>query len=306
MMSSKGKLLISEERGTATVLVALSLVVLMGMAALVMDGGSLYVTKSKLQKTANAAALSGAQELTQTEASVNNVVSTVVHEHHEDGNLTSTTVEMGKKVVVQLRKEVPFGLAKVLGYASAPVEAKATAEISVMGSAIGAAPLGIDESVSLVYGQEYTLKVDQTESVSGYFGILQMGGSGADVYGNNLMKGYQGELKMGDILDTESGNKVGKTREGVDYRLHLCPYIAGDMTHRDCPRIILVPVYKPYNDTKNQLKQVEIRGFAYFYLSEPVDEQQKTVKGKFIQRAGSGFTNPTAANKGAFAIRLTE
>src|SRR5436309_15300204 len=51
------------ESGQAIVLMALSLVVIMGMAALVVDVGNWYHTKRRLQGTADAAALAGAQLL---------------------------------------------------------------------------------------------------------------------------------------------------------------------------------------------------------------------------------------------------
>ena len=52
-----------DERGQAIVLMTLSLVVIMGMAALVLDVGNWFHTKRRLQGTADAAALAGAQLL---------------------------------------------------------------------------------------------------------------------------------------------------------------------------------------------------------------------------------------------------
>jgi len=50
------------ENGQAIVLMALALVVIMGMAALVVDVGSWYHTKRRLQGTADAAALADAEQ----------------------------------------------------------------------------------------------------------------------------------------------------------------------------------------------------------------------------------------------------
>ena len=294
------------EEGSTLVLVAVMLAVLLAMTALVIDGGTLYATKSHLQKTANAAVLSGAQELTNQEATVRSIVQTILNDHGEAGSLVGTTVVMGQKVTVQLRKEVPLGFAKLLGMDKAPVEVKATAQIQTMGAATGAAPLGIDESISLDYYRTYKLKVDQTEVSYGNFGVLALGGAGARTYEDNLKYGYRDELKIGDIIDTQTGNIAGKTREGVRERIDLCPYTPGDTTHRDCPRIILVPVYKPYDYVSKQLKHVRITGFAYFYITEPMSTKDTSITGMFIKRAGTGIVNPDAVNKGAYAIRLTE
>ena len=54
---------LAAEGGQAIVLVVISLVVLLGMAALVIDIGYVYYTQRALQASADAAALAGAQEL---------------------------------------------------------------------------------------------------------------------------------------------------------------------------------------------------------------------------------------------------
>lgn len=52
-----------DDRGSALILFAVSLPVLLGFAALAVDGGRMYATKADLQKTADAAALAGASAL---------------------------------------------------------------------------------------------------------------------------------------------------------------------------------------------------------------------------------------------------
>lgn len=60
------------QRGAIAIIVGLSIFILVGMLALVLDLGHLYVTKTELQNAADAAALSGAKELDGTLAGVNN------------------------------------------------------------------------------------------------------------------------------------------------------------------------------------------------------------------------------------------
>jgi hypothetical protein len=298
--------LASEERGSTLVFVALAMAVLLGVSAIAIDGGRLFVIRSQLQKTANAAVLSGAQELTHTVEAVDHVVDTVLREHGEWEHKAGAVIELGQRVSVELVREVPLGLAQVLGFRSAPVHAHAAAEIQTMGEAIGAAPLGIDERIPLEYGREYKLKVDQTEVSYGNFGILALGGGGAKTYEQNLKNGYQDALQIGDIVETQTGNIAGKTREGVKLRIDQCPYPEGETHHRDCPRVLLVPVYRPLTMGGNQIKEVEITGFAYFYITQPMSSNDTSITGKFIKRAGTGIVKPEAVNKGAYAIRLTE
>ena len=53
----------SNQRAVVAVWVAFSMVLLLGVAALALDASSLYVTRNRLQATADAAALAGAFQL---------------------------------------------------------------------------------------------------------------------------------------------------------------------------------------------------------------------------------------------------
>jgi hypothetical protein len=295
-----------EQRGSSIVLVGLALFVLLAVMALVVDGGTVFIERSHLQKTANAAVLSGAQELTHQQADVTSVIQTILQRHQELASLQSSAIQMGQKVNVQLAKTVSLGFSKLLGKDAVTVAANAAAQIMPMGSATGAAPLGIDDSIVLQFGQQYKLKVDQTGVVSGYFGILALGGTGAKTYEDNLMHGYSNEVQVGDIIDTQTGNIAGDTRQAVQYRVDSSPYVSGDTSHPDDPRIILVPVYKPYSFTSNQMKQIQVTGFAYFYISDPMSSKDTSITGMFIKKTGIGTAKPGSLDKGAYTIRLTE
>lgn len=292
------------QQGSVIVLASLVLVALLSISALVIDGGSLYIARSRLQSAADAAALSGAQELTDSKQIVNQIVQQTLSDNHQAASLVDTDVQMNDRITVHLKTTVPLTFARIFGYAQADVRADATAIMQPMGQAIGAAPLGIDGSIPLEYGQTYSLKVDQTGEQYGDFGVLALGGPGAATYEDNLIQGYQAELKVGDILDTQTGNIAGKTRNGVQTRINESPYPAGPPYRRDDSRILLIPVYKPYHQTGNQLKTVKVTGFAYFYITAPMDAKDTSIHGVFIRRTGRGHYKSGALDRGAYAIRL--
>ena len=292
-----------DERGNIILIAAFVMLVLTAFAGLVVDGGHLYMSKAKLQKAANAAALSGGQELTTNAGEpVTNIVKGILDAHDVLPYLQSINVTPEKSVAVHLNEPVALFFSSIVGFDKVDVKVKATVEVGKMGRASGAAPIGIDDSIPLIYGNEYTLKVDETAGDTGYFGALALEGPGAKLYEQNLMYGFDGELKIGDIINTQTGNIAGPTKTAVDYLISTC----SDMTARDCPRILLIPVYVPYNQTSNQMKQVKITGFAYFYISEPMDSHDKTIKGVFLKRVGTGFQLDDASEKGAYTIRLVE
>lgn len=294
------------EDGNAIILMALAMSAMIAMVGLVIDGGNLFVSKSHLQKTANAAALSGAQEIVNSEANVNEVVNQILASHDEVESLSQVNMETSQ-LHVELAKDVPLFFATLFGIDSIPIEADAKAGLNPMGEAKGAVPLGIDESVELVNGQTYELKVDAGDSVSGNFGVLALEGPGAKTYEDSLTYGFDEDLKVGDIVNTQTGNIAGATRSGINYRISNCPYPDGEYQHRDCPRVMLVVVYKPYEQTSNQMKKVKITGFAYFYITQPMSNTDDSVKGIFIKRTGPGITGENSpADRGAYAIKLVE
>ncbi|RHW43172.1 hypothetical protein D1B31_00400 [Neobacillus notoginsengisoli] len=293
-----------DENGSAIVLAALAMIAMLCMAGLVIDGSMLYMTKSKLQKVANAAALSGAQELTNSETKVSKIVNDILAAHKEPTSLENLSIMKDVKVRVALSKETPLTFAGLFGFDSVNVKASAAASLAPMGRAVGAAPLGIDESIKLEFYKVYKLKTD--ESSSGNFGVLALAGSGAKTYEETLRNGYQEEIKRGDIINTETGNIAGKTISVVNELVKGCTYLPGELNDRNCSRVILIPVYKPYNQTSNQMKQVQVTGFAYFYITEPMSSNDTSITGMFIKWPGTGFYEEGSPDKGAYSIRLTE
>ncbi|HEY4552829.1 MAG TPA: pilus assembly protein TadG-related protein [Bacillaceae bacterium] len=297
--------LLKREDGNVLILTAIALLALLAITGLVIDGGMVYMQKSHLQKTANAAALSGAQELTNSEESVQKVVQDILASHDETVSMNQLNITMNDQVNVRLTKPVNLAFSSLFGIDAVDVRAEATASLGVMGRAVGVAPLGVDETTPLQLYQEYQLKVGSGDSEAGNFGILALGGSGARTYEENLRYGYQEELKIGDVVATQTGNIAEKTRSAVQEKINGCPESPDNLFKRDCSRIILVPVYKPYNQTSNQVKEVIITGFAYFYIKDPMNSKETSVTGIFIERAGTGFTEKGASNYGAYAIRLS-
>ena len=298
--------LLQRERGSVLVLFAFVFTSLLALTGLAIDGGTLFLTKTHLQKTANAAALSGAQELFGESDRVSAVVHHILEEHHEQNSLKTLDIQQDQKVTVALHREVSLSFLKLLGFEKAPVEASATASLAAMGRATGAAPLGIDDAISLQFYQQYKLKVDQTGVESGTFGVLALAGVGAKTYEESLRSGYGGEVAVGNIIPTQTGNIAGHTRSVINEKVNACSSHPADVEHRNCPRILLIPVYQPHNHTSNQLKEVKVTGFAYFYIQEPMFSNDTAITGMFIKKTGPGVGAPDASNKGAYTIKLTE
>lgn len=297
-----------EEDGSMAIWFMAFFFIIIGMLGLAVDGGTLYKTKSELRKTANAVALSGAQELKTNDALVEQVIKETLSRNGVDTGYTYKIRPDNKdKVTVTLERQVPMNFLKILNIDTVPISVTSSAAIVPLTRSAGAVPLGIDKNQTLEYMKEYELKVDSGNSITGNFGILALSGVGANLYETDLMYGYNTDIKVGDVISTQTGNIEGKTRTAVNYRIGTSPYLQDDITHRDDPRIIMILIYEPYQSATNQLQSVRICGFAYFYLRQPMSYQDSSIKGYFIERVGAGGSGSTdAVNTGAYAIRLVE
>jgi len=311
--------LIKDEDGVGVVWFALSFIAVIFIAGLAIDGGRLYETKSELRKAADAAVLSGAQNLTLSDSFVTDLVNQILAAHNEQGSLKDlpqiTHQVDESKVTVTLERSVPLYFMKLFGFSSTPVSITSSAAIYPLIKTTGIVPFGIDESMITsdpdLYNKTVELKVDSGDEVYGNFGIEALSGVGGKLYEDALMYGYDSDIDVSDpnnpvIIDTQTGNVQQKTVKGVNYRISQSPYAEGDTSHMDDPRIITILVYTPYKVTTNQLKSIKVIDFAYFYLDQPMSKTDSTVKGHFIRMVGKGIGKKGAFDAGAYGVKLVE
>lgn len=124
------------EEGQAMVMVAFSLVVILGFAAFAIDIGNIAVQKSDLQNAADAAALAGVVEMpsnanAETVAvnyAITNGMAVQNNKVALNGELVSATAMGPKQLKVECSREVKYYFAGVLGFKSKVVTAVAVAE----------------------------------------------------------------------------------------------------------------------------------------------------------------------------------
>lgn len=307
--------LFQEQRGTVVVLVALSMVSLLGFTALVTDAGLLYLAKTELANSVDAAALAGGQNLLIDRETAESTASEYAAQNGADaGEITVTVSDDAREITVTGRRTVNLFFARVLGHQTGEVRASATARVGPISSISGAAPLSIGRQ-EFVYGERYYLKDapggegsgDPTHR-AGWYGALSLGGKGACRYRENLKDGFSGVLRVGDVVDTETGNMSGPTGDGISYRLESChhsPACTFASFQRDCPRVLMVPVVEPYDWSGRQVKKVRVVGFAAFYVEEaPGDGNDNQVVGRFVRTIASGAIDPGGSEFGLYGVKL--
>jgi Putative Flp pilus-assembly TadE/G-like len=232
----------ADERGSVIIMVALSMVVLCGAAALSVDVGQLYTTRGDLQNSADAASIAGAQSLVvssgeahdkaQEWAQKNGLSLEEIASINNGVNCDGTT--RANSLSVHVQRNVGYTFAQVLGLTDQDVTACATAQIGSPAESDGLFPLSVPEDF-ISFSGETQLKYDAGQLHNGNSLALDLEdgepGSGGDQFENNLKYGSDEPLCATDadpsgifctassIADTETGNKIAAITDGMQYRI---------------------------------------------------------------------------------------
>ena len=172
----------TRECGQSIVIVVVSIALLCGIAALVVDIGQVTVTQGQLQNAADAAALAAAKSLPDATTAKSAAKQYASLNGVDAANTTATTPYKGSanKIEVVCTKTVQYTFARVIGFSSKVISARAVAEKSNASGAFGYALFsgGVNSLLGL-----YTDSFDVTGSVHSNY-TLQMNGSTQKISGN--------------------------------------------------------------------------------------------------------------------------
>lgn len=300
---------IKSEKGTATIIVALCMTVIFGFSALVIDIGVVSYEKSRISNAVDAAALAGAQELINNKSNVYNIVNQYLEKNDVDPMDAEIVLsDSDTKVSVTVNKDVNYYFARILGFDKANVKTKAVAICApVIGVYEGIRPFAIEQQ-TLDFEQTYTLKEGGGGGSNGNYGALALNGNGSSTYVSNIVNGYNGHLRVGDTVDTETGNMSGPTSQGINTLISHCthtPECTYNHYNINCPRIITVIMIETLD--VNGRKQVTVAGFAKFFLIGVEGEgNDSIVTGKFLKTITKGDINETQTDFGLKGVKLIQ
>lgn len=245
------------QRGAIMILYVAGLVAILGIAGLALDGGHGMLSKSRLQNTVDAAALSGAKTLDQTgdttlaraaalamfSDNANVAGNREIAEAYANGSGSLTvTVEFSSTLnpfvpgtapaeYVRVRTNaltLPVWFSVVLGITDKGVAARAVAGPSpTIDNACNLLPMMVcgDPDAGGPYwgyaeGQPQVLKggTSGTPGV-GNFQLIRLGdNTGAADIREAMAGGFDGCAATGDVVPTEPGNSVGPVAQGLNTR----------------------------------------------------------------------------------------
>jgi Flp pilus assembly protein TadG len=229
---------IRRESGQATVVTLIFLVVLLGMAALVLDIGSWYRADRATQSTADAAALAGAQVLPYDTANASSLA--LQYANKNGGGLSSSQIHITKSlndndtIQVHVSKGANGVFTKLFGVNTVTVGSNATARASLMQSAQYVAPIGVNLKHDKLkgttgcpcfgVGNMTTIPLGKN-GAPGSFDLLNIdgskGGTGGQTLADWILHGYSGYLPIGSYLsDTGAKWNDSLVQNALEQRMH--------------------------------------------------------------------------------------
>jgi hypothetical protein len=289
------------ESGQAIVLMTLSLVVIMGMAALVLDVGNWFHTKRRLQGTADAAALAGAQRLPDDPSGAQTMAMSYANQNGGDvagaNIIVTSTVLPNDTISVRARKTAPGIFSGILGIASADIDARAKARVGPPQQAEYVAPMVVYCDHPLIhncpgnsmpdFGVATTMNYDPM-GAPGAFGMLNLdngnGTPGTSSEADWILHGFNKYLGLGDYR-SDPGAKFSSSniQSALDGRIGS---------------VLLFPVFRTLSG-QGQNAKYEIIGWIGFHLtSYDVHGNNATLHGYFTKFIAHGILATTGGGGG--------
>lgn len=295
---------LNNERGAVQVLLAFMMAALVAAAALTVDVGIAAAEKTRLSNGLDAAALAGGQELPASAAKAR----TVANQYLEANGIDPEDVVIeispnNRRIVLTGASTVENHFARILGVPTTTVGASAAAEVGAAISAKGGIrPLAIADQ-PLVYGQTVILKEEGGDGTNGNYGAVSFDSNyGASVFRDYLLNGYDGVIRVGDIIETEPGN-MASSISTVQEVIAMDRYATFDNFKRDSPRAWTIPVLRSWDVSGRD--EVEVVGFAQFFIENIQKKSGKAeITGKFIKFTTNGEIGETQTDYGVYGVKM--
>jgi Putative Flp pilus-assembly TadE/G-like len=303
------------EAGQAMVFMVFGLLGFVGMAALVIDGGSWLRAQRQLQTAADAGALAGVQELPLNQALARTTAESYAQQNYPNNTVsTNITWPSAGEIDVVANTTAPGFFSRIYGavFNDVDVRAHARAGVYMPEKLKRVAPIGIHKDYACIvsdpgcFGQTLTLdftdddNLDPTSSKYGLLDLDRVTGAGAGDMKKWLEDGYPDALPIDTMYPPGNGQKNGLKNELED--------LARDQTE------ILIPIF---DYAVGDPDGYHVVGWAAFVIDEVVkwgqddDPGNHVIKGHFVTyiasdlAAGNPITDPDN-NFGVKVFTLTE
>ncbi|MPN39581.1 hypothetical protein SDC9_187109 [bioreactor metagenome] len=159
------------------------------------------------------------------------------------------------------------------------------------------------EARNLKFGSQVEDGDDGFFVSSGWFGIIQLDGTGANEYRDDFIYGCSNVISVGDNLDMQDGNLSGPTEQAFNTRIMGHTSCTYENHEANCPRIVTIPVV-----TVLESKEVKTVGFASFFIQDVSGNGNKSIiSATYLDRniVPGTVIDGTGGDFGVYVVKLT-
>jgi Flp pilus assembly protein TadG len=295
------------DRGQATVLTLVFLVVLLGMAALVLDVGSWYRADRATQSAADAAALAGAQALPSSPSNAGALAGQYTTKN--GGGTSGVTISSGlmanDTIKVTLSRQATGVFTKLFGVRSVTVGSKATARASLMSQAKYVAPIGVNilnpklkgttTCPCFGPGNPTTLPLGKTGAPGG-FDLINVdgshGGTGSQTLADWILHGLNAYMALGGYF-SDAGAQWNSSQ-------------IGNALNQRIGSELLFPVYDTLTGTGANASY-HVIGWVGFHLTAHTEQGKNgTLTGWFTEVVWTGIAVTKATGQPSLGARTVQ
>jgi Flp pilus assembly protein TadG len=277
------------------------MVMILGMAALVLDVGNWFRDKRRLQGTVDAAALAGAQQLPDDASAAQSQALSYANKNGGDvagANIVVSSQYQANDTIAVSGARTDAGIfSKVIAIPGADITARAKARVGPPAQALHVAPMVVFCGHSLIqncnnnhtpdFGVQTTMDYDPM-GAPGAFGMLNLDGESGTIGSSTeaawITTGFDKYLGLGKYK-SDPGAKFSSTN------------IQDALTGR-IGTVLLFPVFKTLDD-QGQNAQYDIIGWIGFYLqSFDVHGNSATLHGYFTTYIAQGILSGSSPGSG--------
>jgi Flp pilus assembly protein TadG len=294
---------LKNQKGTAIVLFALTLPVLLGFCGLAVDMGIMYLEKTRVTKLVDAAAIAGIYELPGTSADARASSQATAFQYAKlnglkDSNTITAVPTDNHTLPVTINRKVLFSFFRIFGINEGTVSATAVARSTQASAVYGVIPWGASTDVLQMLGKKVQFQFYQSGGSGnningGFLNLTKINPN--DTYLSMLKNGYGGTLTKGQTISKYTTATTALADDTVN----------GIMTRiANGQRLVALPIVDSMGDNSPTGK---ILGFAVFQLEMAYKQSASDVyvTGTFVQSVVNGQGGGTGTDYGAWAYQLS-
>lgn len=291
-----------KRKGNAAIILVIAFMALLGFTALALDIGNVYINKVKLSNALDSAALSACLELPENPSKAFEIAHEYLEKNGIEPSRTNINIsDDNKQIEIEGNLDVEYFFAKAIGFKGTKVYANTKAAIGPVKSVKGGLRPFAVVAYDFSYGDRVILKEDAGDGYHGNYGVVALGGFGANVFRINALYGYDGKISVGDLIDTEPGNMAGVVNDIRNY-INADPYTFQNF-NRDSRRLWTLPLVNTLE--VDGRKKVLVVGFAEFFVEDIQKKSGKAeITGRFIRYVRSGEIDFNLLDTGLYAAKL--